>query len=58
MKAARMWQIELESGEKFTLEADTRAEAIEKAIRWRPRKTKVHKVENIAELIARKKYQS
>ena len=47
-----MWRIELESGERFTVTADNKGEAIKKAIAWRPRTTRVSKVENVAGLIA------
>jgi hypothetical protein len=50
--AARLWRIELESGDAFTLEACDRGEAIEKAIKYRGRASRVAKVENVAELIA------
>lgn len=50
--ASRMWRIELESGERFTVTADDKGEAIKKAVAWRPRTTRVSKVENVAELTA------
>lgn len=49
---SRMWRIELESGEHFTVTADDKGEAIKKAVAWRPRTAHVDKVENVAELIA------
>lgn len=54
--ASRMWQVELESGERFTVTAETKGEAIKKAVAWRPRTTRISKVENVAELIAAGKY--
>lgn len=53
--AVRMWVVEMTDGEKFTITADTKAEAIEKAERWR-KKTKVKSVKNVAETMRRKKY--
>lgn len=53
--AAHMWVVEMTDGERFTITADTKAEAIEKAERWRKR-AKVKSVENVAETTRRKKY--
>ena len=50
--AARMWRVELESGEAFTVTAETRGEAIKKGLAFRPRATRLHKCENVAALIA------
>lgn len=54
--ASRMWRIELESGECFTVTAENKGEAIKKAVAWRPRTARVAKVENVAEIIAAGKY--
>lgn len=47
-----MWRVELESGEAFTVTAETRGEAIKKGLAFRPRATRLHKCENVAALIA------
>ena len=55
-RAARLWVVTLESGEKFTVEAESKGEAIGKAVRFRWRTTRVAKVENVAEMRALEKY--
>lgn len=51
-KNARLWRVELEGGGRFTVEADDRGEAIQKAIKWSGRTTRVAKVDNVALLMA------
>ena len=52
---ATMWAIEMEGGERFTLTADNKDEAKEKALRFR-RDDKVKSVKNVADMIAAEKY--
>ena len=54
-KAARLWRITLEDGDTFTLEADDKGAAIDKAVKYRGRKTRIHKVENVAVIMATSK---
>lgn len=54
-KAARLWRITLEDGDTFTIEAGDKGEAIDKAVKCRGRKTRIHKVENVAVLMAANK---
>lgn len=51
-KARNLWRIELESGDAFTLEANDKGDAIDKAIKMRGRMYRIAKIENVAVLMA------
>ena len=56
MKAAKMWVVTMNSGDAFTITADTEAEAKEKALRWR-RDDSIKNVKNVVDIITAQKYE-
>lgn len=56
MKASKLWVITLENGDSFTVEADDKGGAINKAVTYRGRRHRVASVENVALMRAAQKY--